>query len=248
MTFLKTEGLTCRFGGLVAVDSFDYSLKEGELASIIGPNGAGKSTLFKVLMGSIYPTSGKITFGGKDITKTPPHERLNMGIAKTHQITQIFPKLTVLENMGIAAQYRLKKGHKWFFLDKWNDEDTIKKSENVLSQIDLNDRKNMVAGSLPQGDKKRLEIGMAIATDPKLLLMDEPTAGSSPVETQVTVEVIKQLSNTLTMVIVEHKLDVVMDLAKRITVMHRGKIIADGNPEEIRNNSKVREIYLGETS
>ena len=248
MTFLKTEALTCRFGGLVAVDSLDYSLKEGELASIIGPNGAGKSTLFKVLMGSIYPTSGKITFNGKDITKTPAHERLKMGIAKTHQITQIFPKLTVLENMGIAAQYRLNKGHKWFFLDKWNDEDTIKKSENILSQIDLHDRKDKVAGSLPQGDKKRLEIGMAIATDPKLLLMDEPTAGSSPAETQVTVELIKQLLNTLTMVIVEHKLDVVMDLAKRITVMHRGKIIADGTPEEIRNNNKVREIYLGETS
>jgi len=152
-----------------------------------------------------------------------------------------------MENVAIAAQYRLKKGHKWFYLDKWNDEETVSRSERLLSRIELYDCRDDIAGGLPQGDKKRLEIGMVIATDPELLLLDEPTAGSSPAETKVTVNLIRELSKTLTIVVVEHKMDIVMDLARRIAVMHRGKLIADGTPEEIRANKLVREIYLGKT-
>lgn len=248
MTLLKIEELTCKFGGLIAVNSFSFILKKGELASIIGPNGAGKSTLFKALVGTVSPTSGKILFKDEDITDIPPHERLKKGIAKAHQIIQIFPKLTVMENVAIAAQYRLKKGHKWFYLDKWNDEETVSSSEKLLSRIELYDCRDDIAGGLPQGDKKRLEIGMAIATDPELLLLDEPTAGSSPAETKVTVNLIRELAKTLTIVVVEHKMDIVMDLAQRIAVMHRGKLIADGTPDEIKANKLVREIYLGKTN
>ena len=248
MALLKIEELTCKFGGLIAVNSFSFVLKKGELASIIGPNGAGKSTLFKALVGTVSPTSGKILFKDEDITNSPPHEILKKGIAKAHQIIQIFPKLTVMENVAIAAQYRLKKGHKWFYLDKWNDEETVSRSEKLLSRIELYDYRDDIAGGLPQGDKKRLEIGMAIATDPELLLLDEPTAGSSPAETKVTVNLIRELANTLTIVVVEHKMDIVMDLAQRIAVMHRGKLIADGTPKEIKANKLVREIYLGKTN
>jgi branched-chain amino acid transport system ATP-binding protein len=247
MVLLKTEDLTCKFGGLTAVDSFNYILNKGELASIIGPNGAGKSTLFKALVGTVSPTSGRILFEEDDITSVPPYERLKRGLAKAHQITQIFPKLTVIENMAIAAQYRLKKGYAWFYLEKWNDEETVRRSLELLARISLDDRKDVLAGSLPQGDKKRLEIGMAMATDPTLLLLDEPTAGSSPVETRITVDLIEALSKSLTIIVVEHKMDIVMNLARRITVMHRGKLIADGTPDEIRANKFVREIYLGET-
>jgi len=245
-TILRTEDLTCKFGGLIAVNSINYELKKGELASIIGPNGAGKSTLYKLVVGVQKPTNGNIYFNGEDVTDVSPHKRVEMGIAKSFQIVQIFPNMKVIENMAVAAQYRIIKDKKGFYFSSWRNDDSIKKSEEMLARINLLKLKNKTASSLPQGQKKCLEIGMALATDPLLLLLDEPTAGSTPVETRLIMDLIKDLSKELTITVVEHKMDVVMNLAKRITVMHQGKIIADGTPNEIRNNKLVKNVYLGE--
>jgi branched-chain amino acid transport system ATP-binding protein len=244
-SILQTENLTCRFGGLVAVNSVDYMLKKGELASIIGPNGAGKSTFYKLITGIQKPTEGKIVFDGEDITNKSSHKRVDMGIAKSFQIVRIFPDMKVIENMAVAAQYRLIKDKRGFYFTSWKNKDSIKKSEEILDRIDLSNTKDMKAGSLPQGNKKRLEIGMALATNPTLLMLDEPTAGSTPAETHLTMDLVKDLNKELSIIIVEHKMDVVMNLAERITVMHQGKIIADGTPAEIRNNDLVKSVYLG---
>lgn len=243
-----TENLTCKFGGLVAVNSVNYELRKGELASIIGPNGAGKSTFYKLIVGIQRPTQGKIFFKGEDITDLSPHKRVEKGIAKSYQIVQIFPNMRVIENMTVASQYRLIKDKSGFYLSSWKNKDSIKKSEEILDRFGLLGMRNKKAGSLPQGQKKCLEIGMAIATDPTLLLLDEPTAGSSIAETHLIMDLVKELSKQLTIVIVEHKMDVVMNLAKRITVMHLGKIIADDTPNKIRNNELVKNVYLGETN
>ncbi len=242
---LQTEGLTCRFGGLVAVNSVDYKLEKGQLASIIGPNGAGKSTFYKLIVGVQKPTQGRIFFNGEDITDVKPHKRVEMGIAKSFQIVQIFADMRVIENMAVAAQQSLTKDRRTFYLSSWKNSTTMQRSEEILKRIGLLNDKEKKAGSLPQGHKKRLEIGMALATDPSLLLLDEPTAGSTPVETQMTMNLVKELSKDLSIIVVEHKMDVVMNLAERITVMHQGRIIADGTPNEIRNNELVKNVYLG---
>lgn len=247
-TILRTEDLTQEFGGLIAVDSVNYELRKGELASIIGPNGAGKSTFYKLIVGIQKPTHGKIYFNGDDVTDLVPHKRVEKGIAKSYQIVQIFPKMRVIENMAVAAQYRIIKDKRGFFFSSWKNEDSLKKSDEILDRVGLRKMRNKTAGSLPQGQKKVLEIGMALATDPVLLLLDEPTAGSSPVETRLAMDLVKDLSKTLTIVIVEHKMDVVMNLAERVTVMDKGKIIADGTPKEIRNNELVQSVYLGESN
>ena len=245
---LRTDELTCQFGGLIAVNSMNYELKKGELASIIGPNGAGKSTFYKLIVGIQKPTRGKIYFNGEDITDVNPHKRVEMGIAKSFQIVQIFSNMKVIENMAVAAQYRLIKDKRRFYFSSWKNRDSMKKSEEILYRINLLKMKDKTASSLPQGQKKCLEIGMALATDPELLLLDEPTAGSTPVETHLIMDLVKELSRTLTIVVVEHKMDVVMNLAERITVMHQGKIIADGTPNSIRNNNLVKNVYLGESN
>jgi branched-chain amino acid transport system ATP-binding protein len=242
---MQTEGLTCRFGGLVAVNSVDYKMEKGQLASIIGPNGAGKSTFYKLITGLQKPTQGRIYFKGDDITDVKSHKRVEMGIAKSFQIVQIFADMKVIENMAVAAQHTLKNDRRTFFLSSWRNSETLKKSEEILERIGLRAEKDKRAGSLPQGHKKRLEIGMALATDPSLLLLDEPTAGSTPVETNMTMGLVRELSKTLSIMIVEHKMDVVMNLAQRITVMHQGRIIADGTPNEIKSNELVKSVYLG---
>ncbi len=245
-SILRTEELTREFGGLIAVDSVNYELRKGELASIIGPNGAGKSTFYKLIVGIQKPTQGKIYFNGDDITDFSPHKRVEKGIAKSYQIVQIFPQMKVIENMAVAAQYRIIKDKRGFYFSSWRNKDSIKKADEILERVGLQKMREKTASSLPQGQKKVLEIGMALATDPVLLLLDEPTAGSSPVETRLAMDLVKDLSKTLTIVIVEHKMDVVMNLAERITVMHQGKIIADGTPKEIRNDELVQNVYLGE--
>jgi branched-chain amino acid transport system ATP-binding protein len=245
-SILNTEELTCQFGGLIAVNSVNYEIKKRELASIIGPNGAGKSTLYKLIVGIQKHTKGKIYFNGEDITDIKPNKRVEMGIAKSFQIVQVFSNMKVIENMAVAAQHKLIKDRRRFYFTSWKNIDSMKKSEEILDRINLLEVKNRTAGSLPQGQKKCLEIGMAVATDPELLLLDEPTAGSTPVETRLIMNLVKELSRTLTVVVVEHKMDVVMNLAERVTVMHQGKIIADGTPNSIKNNDLVKKVYLGE--
>jgi len=230
----------------MAVNSVNYELEEGELAAIIGPNGAGKSTFFKLVAGLIFPNKGKIYFDGTDITNMPPHQRVAIGIGKSFQICQIFPRLTTLENMAIAVQNNVIKNKFGFYFSSWRNGKSIEKAEELLDRVGLPGYKDKLAGSLPQGCKKRLEVGMAIATNPKLLLLDEPTAGSTPVETDLMMNLIKELSKTHTILVVEHKMDFVMNLVRRISVMHRGEIIADGTPKEIRSSDLVRDVYLGE--
>jgi branched-chain amino acid transport system ATP-binding protein len=240
---LKTIDLTKTFGGLVAVGQVNFSIKKGDLQTIIGPNGAGKSTFFKLITGEIKPSKGQIIFLNKDITFMPQTKISHLGIAVAYQITNIFPMLTVFENVRVAAQSRKTSYNLWSLAGshrEWLEQSTI-----ILEEIGLIDLKDEVAANLSHGDRKRLEIGIALATKPELLLLDEPTAGLSPHETRQTIELIKKIARGLTIILVEHKMKVVMEVSNTITVLHHGQLLAQGTPDDIRNNAEVRRVYLG---
>lgn len=240
---LKTVKLTKNFGGLCAILDVNFSVKEGDHQSIIGPNGAGKSTFFKLITGDLKPSSGKITFLDKDITFLPSSVISHLGIAVAYQITNIFPMLTVFENIRVAAQSRKTTFNLWAKASSLRD--CNEKALAILEEINLSGMKDAMADNLSHGDRKRLEIGIALATQPKLLLLDEPTAGLSPKETRETIELIKRIGKNLTIVMVEHKMKVVMEVSNKITVLHYGRVLAQGKPDEIRNNEEVRKVYLG---
>lgn len=240
---LKTVKLTKNFGGLCAILDVNFSVKEGDHQSIIGPNGAGKSTFFKLITGDLKPSSGKITFLNKDITFLPSAMISHLGIAVAYQITNIFPLLSVFENIRVAAQSRKTTFNLWAKASSLRD--CNERALAILEEINLSGMKDAMADNLSHGDRKRLEIGIALATQPKLLLLDEPTAGLSPKETRETIELIKRIGKNLTIVMVEHKMKVVMEVSNKITVLHYGKVLAQGNPDEIRNNAEVRKVYLG---
>lgn len=243
LEILKTENVTKNFGGLAAVYDVDFVLEEGRLQSIIGPNGAGKSTFFKMISGEHVPSSGKIWFRGEDITGLPQHVISHKGIATSYQITNIFPKLTTFENVRIAAQSRKTSFNLWTRADKHHD--INEKTNQILETVKLIDKKDVLAANLPHGDQRHLEIGIALATEPVLLLLDEPTAGLNPAETVETTELIKKIAKGLSVILVEHKMKVIMNISERITVFHDGKVIAVGTPEEIQQNETVRKVYLG---
>lgn len=240
---LKTKGLTKNFGGLTAVQDVNFAVEEGDLQSIIGPNGAGKSTLFKLITGELEPSKGQIFFLNHDITRLPQTAISHLGIAVAYQITNIFPMLTVFENVRVAAQSRKTTFNLWSYAisHKEFNERTL----HILEQINLLDFKDEIAANLSHGHQKRLEIGISLATRPKLLLLDEPTAGLSPTETRQTIELIKKIAQNLTIILVEHKMKVVMEVSEKITVLHYGRLLAQGTPDEIRNNEEVRRVYLG---
>jgi branched-chain amino acid transport system ATP-binding protein len=240
---LKTVKLTKNFGGLCAILDVNFSVKEGDHQSIIGPNGAGKSTFFKLITGDLRPSSGRITFLDRDITFLPSAVISHLGIAVSYQITNIFPMLTVFENIRVAAQSRKTTFNLWAKASSLRE--CNEKALAILEEINLSGMKDVTADNLSHGDRKRLEIGIALATQPKLLLLDEPTAGLSPKETRETIELIKRIGKNLTIVMVEHKMKVVMEVSNKITVLHYGRILAQGNPDEIRNNEEVRKVYLG---
>jgi len=241
---LETKDLTKAFGGLVAVDAVNFKVEEGELRGIIGPNGAGKTTLFNLVIGYLKPTSGKIFFYGKDITGLPPHVISQMGISATFQLTSLFPGMTVLENIWVGVHSRSKR--RWHpFIHARSLARTKSKAEEICTLVGLGDKMNEVAASLSHGDQRLLEIAVALSTDPALLLLDEPTAGMSPKEVENVVKVIKELSQTKTIILVEHNVDVVLRLAETITVLNEGRIIAEGSPDEISANEDVQRIYLG---
>jgi branched-chain amino acid transport system ATP-binding protein len=240
---LETVRLKKSFGGLIAVDGVDFAVQEGDLQSIIGPNGAGKSTFFKLISGEHKPTEGKIVFDGKDITAMSQTAISHLGIAVAYQITNIFPMLTVLENVRVAAQSRQTTFNFWSRALSLNE--VLDRTLHILKEIGLAEFKDEIAGNLSHGDQKRLEIGIALATNPKLLLLDEPTAGLAPTETRETIELIKKIAQSLTIILVEHKMKVVMEVSDKITVLHYGKLLAQGSPDEIRQNEKVRKVYLG---
>jgi len=240
---LKTINLTKNFGGLSAVVDVNFVVKKGDLQSIIGPNGAGKSTFFKLITGELEPTRGQIIFFNKDITSLPQTAISHLGIAVSYQITNIFPMLTVFENVRVAVQSRKTTFNLWS--KAISHKEFVEQTRHILEQINLSDFKDEIAANLSHGHQKRLEIGIALATRPKLLLLDEPTAGLSPTETRQTIELIKKIAQDLTIILVEHKMKVVMEVSDRITVLHYGKLLAQGTPDEIRNNEEVRRVYLG---
>jgi branched-chain amino acid transport system ATP-binding protein len=243
LEILRTEKLTKYFGGLAAVLNVDFALQKNEIQSIIGPNGAGKSTLFKLINGELKPTDGRIWFNGEDITRLEQNIISHRGIATSYQITNIFPKLTTFENVRLAVQSRKTSYNLW---SKAENHNLInEKAEEILKKIGLWDKKDSLAANLSYGDQRHLEIGVALGTDPFLLLLDEPTSGLSPGETKETVDLIKEIAKGLSVILVEHKMKVVMDLSDKITVLHEGQVIARGNPQEIRANDTVRRVYLG---
>jgi branched-chain amino acid transport system ATP-binding protein len=239
---LRTEDLTIRFGGLSALNNVNFELQRDEVRAIIGPNGAGKSTFFNCLTGVLRPSAGRILFNGEDITGLPPNRISQKGIARSYQITNILPNATTLENVRIAAQSRR---HSWSMLTHHAAyRDIIEKAEAALDAVGLRAKAYELAANLSHGEQRNLEIAIALATEPELLCLDEPTAGMSAGETHETMELVRRIAKNLTILIVEHDMQVVMELARRITVLHYGAILAEGTPAEIQENPRVLEVYL----
>jgi branched-chain amino acid transport system ATP-binding protein len=240
---LQTDQLTRNFGSLTAVHRVDLAVRTGELRSIIGPNGAGKSTLFKLISGELAPTSGRVRFAGEDVTGRPQFELSRRGIAKSYQITTIFPRLTVFENVRLAAQCRRT------ILDCWTPADRLagvaERAREILALVELQAKAHEPAAAIGHGLQRHLEIAIALACEPTLLLLDEPTAGMSPEETERTIALIKRIAAGRTVILVEHKMKVVMEISDRITVLHQGAILAEGTPAEIREHADVQAVYLG---
>jgi branched-chain amino acid transport system ATP-binding protein len=242
---LRTTNLEKRFGGLVAVSNVTFQLRKGELTAIIGPNGAGKTTFFNLVAGVLSSTSGEIYFNDERITKLPSYKRVEKGIVKTCQIVSVFNNLSVLQNIILALQFRRVRKWRQKYLGRWNRKDLIDRAQDILERVGLLSERDKKVASLPIGHKKRLEIALAISSDPTLLMLDEPTAGLSTGESKEIISCIRGLTKEMTVLLVEHKMYVVMDLADRIVVMHKGQIIADGKPVEIEKNQLVRQVYLG---
>ncbi len=239
---LKTEQLTVRFGGLSALNNVNFEVARDEVRAIIGPNGAGKSTFFNCLTGVLRPTAGRIVFDGEDVTGLSADVISQKGVARSYQITNVMPNASALENVRIAAQSRR---HSWNLLRHHASfADINEKAEAALDSVGLLSKAEELAANLSHGEQRNLEIGIALATEPKLLLLDEPTAGMSAAETHETMQLVRRIAKNHTILIVEHDMQVVMELCHRITVLHYGEILADGTPQQIQSNPKVQEVYL----
>jgi branched-chain amino acid transport system ATP-binding protein len=241
----KTENLTRRFSGFTAVNGVSIEIPEGGVRTIIGPNGAGKTTFFNLLSGLLPPSEGRIWFKEREITGLLAYQRARLGIARSFQITNIFAHLSVYENVRLAAQ-AVHDGKANFFLPERRMGDLAGTTERVLRDVGLWETRDARAENLSHGDQRRLEIGLVIASDPPVLLLDEPLAGMSPTETHETVELIQRISPGRTILLVEHDIDVVMAISTTITVFQTGGVLASGTPQEIRGNEAVQRAYLGE--
>jgi branched-chain amino acid transport system ATP-binding protein len=241
---LEVKGLAKAFGGLLAVDDVSFQIEEKELCAIIGPNGAGKTTLFNLLTGEIPPDSGRIIFKGRDITRLPSHTICRGGVARSFQRLNIFPRLSAFESVQVALFSAQRKSGNLF---SRSERMARKETEEILESVGLHDKQEVRAGFLAHGDQKRLELAIALASRPELLLLDEPTAGMSPRETREAVELIrKQVKERgLSLIFVEHDMSVVFGIADNIKVMYQGRMIFQGKPEEARAHDKVQSIYLG---
>jgi branched-chain amino acid transport system ATP-binding protein len=244
MSRLAVQNLSKSFGGLQALHEVSLTAEAGERHAIIGPNGAGKTTLFNVMCGQLRPSSGHVYLNDSDITALPVHKRANLGLGHTFQRNNLFPGLTVLENVRLAVQHLNRINHHWFrSIVSFSDvQDT---ADRMLARVGLLPQRNVKVSELAYGQQRALEIALALATEPTILLMDEPTAGMSPAETAEMTHLIRELPRSLTILIVEHDMDVIFNLADRITVLHYGQVIRSDTPEEVRRDERVQEIYLG---
>lgn len=245
---LRTEGLTKMFGNLVAVDDVDIRFERGSFHSIIGPNGAGKTTLFNLISGALTPTNGQVLLNGEQITALGPHERVGRGLARSFQISDVFDGLSVHENVRLAAQcrrYGSMSTLQRLFEPTERNEMINEWTETVLEEIDMATVAEVPASELAYGDRRRLELGIVLATDPDVVLLDEPTAGMSPENTRETIDLIQSLLEDQTLLLVEHDIDLVMELSERISVLHNGRHIAEGTPAEIAADEDVRAVYFG---
>jgi branched-chain amino acid transport system ATP-binding protein len=245
MALLETRELTKAFGALTAVNGVSLAIEAGSLHSIIGPNGAGKTTLFNLLTGTFPPTSGRILFDQEDITGTPAHRIAHLGLARSYQRTSVFPAFSLLDNVWVAA---FATGRSWNgLLLKRTDEypEATDRARQALSDVGLLSKAAVAAREISHGEQRQLELAIALAAAPRVLLLDEPAAGLSPEETRSMVALVRSLKGRYTVVLIEHKIDIIMSVSDRISVMHFGSLIAEGSPEEIQRNPEVRRAYLG---
>jgi branched-chain amino acid transport system ATP-binding protein len=242
---LRVENLAKRFGGIVATDDLMLNIVDGELHAIIGPNGAGKTTLIAQLGGQLWPDSGRIYFAGNDITAVPMYARSALGLARSFQITSLFLDLSVLDNVALVVQAHA--GHSFNFWRNARRESELRDpARAALARVGLEGRANLPASALSHGEHRQLELAMALASQPRMLLLDEPMAGLGPEESTRMVAMLRELKKELTILLVEHDMEAVFALADRITVLVYGRVIASGRPDDIRNNAQVRDAYLGE--
>jgi branched-chain amino acid transport system ATP-binding protein len=242
---LKLSGVVKRFGGLAATDGANLEISGGEIHALIGPNGAGKTTLVHQISGLLRPDSGTIYFDGVDVTSMSMHERVGKGLARSFQVTSIFPRLSAIENALLAAQAGMGSSFR-FWMPVRAENTLVEKARAVLDRVGLLERAQQAAGTLAHGEQRRLEVALSLATQPKLLLLDEPLAGMSPDESRQMVELISDLRSTTTLLLVEHDMQAVFRLADRVSVMVSGRIVATGTPQEVRANEEVRVAYLGD--
>ena len=242
---LEVRGVRKSFDGFMAVNDATVSVAKGQIAAIIGPNGAGKTTLFNLITGHLRPEAGKVVLEGRDITGLAPHDVCRLGMGRSFQRTNIFPKLTVYQNVQAAfLSHRGRGSNLWSRVDDLYREET----EALLASLGLRERAGEVSGFLSHGGQKQLELGIALASEPSLLLLDEPTAGMSVTETRETIRLVERIARErgLTLLFTEHDMEVVFSIAQKITVLHQGRVIADGAPADVRADAEVRRVYLGE--
>ncbi len=244
-SLLSVQGLTKSFGGLRAVDGVDLEVREGEITAIIGPNGAGKTTFFNLLSGAFPCDRGRIVFNGEEITNLPAPRLFRKGISRAFQVVNLFPRLTVLESVqAVLLSHKGKVFNCFLYADRLARQET----ERVLSEVGLADKASVLSKNLSHGDQKRLDIAIALAARPRLLLLDEPTAGLNPRESREIMRLVERIARRehLTVIFIEHDMDVVFSVAETIRVMHQGRLIATGTPQEIKGHPEVRKVYLGE--
>jgi branched-chain amino acid transport system ATP-binding protein len=244
---IATSGLTKRFNGLTAVNRVDFRVKEGQTSGIIGPNGSGKTTLFNLLSGYFTPSDGTIVFKGNPITRTPPYERVQLGVGRTFQLVSVFTSLTVWENLVLSnLRFKAKAmSPGWFFLRSARHSETLADCAQALARVGLTEKAQAGVAELSYGDKRMLEIGIVLSLQPKLLLLDEPLAGLSDHEIAQVVETIREIRSRLTVVIIEHKISKIVDLVERLSVMNEGRLICEGTPDDVLRDPQVRECYWG---
>jgi branched-chain amino acid transport system ATP-binding protein len=241
---LSVRGLVKHFGALRATDGIDFEVREGETHAVIGPNGAGKTTFISQLAGNLRPDAGTVRFAGADITTLPAPKRARLGLARSFQITSVYPEFSALDNVMLAVMMR--SGHTGFWRPARRDASLVEPAERVLDEVGLSRRKHILAANLAHGEQRQLEVAMALATGPRLLLLDEPMAGMGTEESQRMIALLQKLKQQKTIILVEHDMDAVFRLADRISVLVYGRVIATDVPERIKLNEEVRRAYLGE--